>query len=159
MQSAFHNCPTIDGVMQSAGRQFAATGVSYDSGDGTAELRMDLAGAYPKEANLESWKRTIRLDRKRNEIEVADEYALKQPGREIVLTLMTPRRVTQEAGTLSLEGKVRVAYDAGLSPSVEEIKLEDQRLRGVWGERVYRILLRAASPGQKGKWSLRISQG
>lgn len=159
MQSAFHNCPTIDGVMQSAGRQFAAAGVSYDTSDGTAELRMDLAGAYPKEANLESWKRTVRLDRKRNEIEVADEYALKQPAREITLTLMTPCRVTQEPGALSLEGKVRVAYDAALSPSVEEIKLDDQRLRGVWGDRVYRILLRTASPGKTGKWSLKITQG
>src|SRR6185369_12944547 len=31
MQSAYHNLPTIDGVMQGAGRQFAARSVSYAS--------------------------------------------------------------------------------------------------------------------------------
>ena len=39
MQSAYHNCPTIDGVMQSAGPQFAATEVSYHADDHAAELQ------------------------------------------------------------------------------------------------------------------------
>src|SRR5579872_3323382 len=56
MQSAYHNCPTIDGVMQAAGRQFAASEVAYQAGDAKAEFRLNLAKAYPKEANLETWK-------------------------------------------------------------------------------------------------------
>ena len=32
MQSAYHNCPTIDGVMQAAGREFAASDVKYQRG-------------------------------------------------------------------------------------------------------------------------------
>lgn len=158
MQSAFHNCPTIDGVMQSAGRQFAATAVSYKADDAVAELRMDLAAAYPKEANLNRWQRTIWFDRVSNKVEIADDYSLKQPAKEITLTLMTPCHVTQEAGALSLDGKVRVGYDSALSPVVEEIQLQDDRLRGVWGESIYRILLRAANPAQAGKWTLRVSQ-
>jgi len=158
MQSAFHNCPTIDGVMQSAGREFAASDVHYRQDGQSAEIRMDLAGAYPKEANLESWKRTIRLDRARNQVEISDEYSLNRAANEITLTLMTPCRVTQQTGTLVLENRARVDYDPSLTPSVEEIKLDDARLHGVWGERVYRILLRAASPARQGKWTTRISQ-
>jgi hypothetical protein len=154
MQSAFHNCPTIDGVMQSAGRQFAAKAVAYQPG----ELQMDLAAAYPKEANLKSWQRSIRLDRENNRIEISDGYALTESAKEITLTLMTPCRVTQESGTLSLENKVRIAYDPALTPMVEEIKLEDERLRSVWGEHVYRILLRASNPPKSAKWSLQITQ-
>ncbi len=30
---------------------------------GAAELSVDLAGAYPAEAGIRSWHRTIRLDR------------------------------------------------------------------------------------------------
>ena len=158
MQSAFHNCPTIGGVMQSAGRRFAASAVRCRQGDETAELSMDIAPAYPSEANLESWKRSVRLDRARNQVEVTDEYSLKQTPKEIALTLMTPCRVSHQPGALSLEGRVRIAHDASLAPSVEEIKLDDPRLRGVWGERIYRVLLRAASPARQGQWSMRITQ-
>jgi hypothetical protein len=158
MQSAFHNCPTIDGVLQSPGRQFAASSVACHQDDHTAELRMDIAQAYPKNTNLESWKRSIRLDRARNQVEVADEYSLNLAAKEITLTLMTPCRVDQQPGTLRLEDRARIAYDPALSASVEEIKVEDGRLRAVWGERLYRILLRAANPPRQGRWAVRISQ-
>ncbi len=163
MQSAYHNCPTIDGVMQAAGRQYAASDVACRSTDAMAEFRLDLANAYPKEANLESWKRALRLDRVKNEIEIADAYALKKGAQVITLTLMTPCRVTQEGpGKLSLAvasgNKVSVSYDAALTPTVEEVRLEDANLRAVWGERLYRILLRAERPPQRATWTTRITQ-
>ncbi len=158
MQSAFHNCPTIDGLMQSPGRQYAASAVSCRQDGDAAELRMDIAGAYPKSANIESWKRIVRLDRKGNHVEVTDEYSLNQPAKEITLTLMTPCRVNQQPGSLRLEDRAQVAYDPALTGSIEEIKLDDPRLRSVWGERIYRIVLRAANPPRQGKWSMRFSQ-
>ncbi len=159
MQSAFHNCPTIDGVMQSAGRQFAAAEVAYRADDNVAELRSNLAPAYPKQANLERWSRSVRLDRGRNEILLVDDYALQSAAKVITLTLMTPCRVTQPGpGTLSLEGTVQIAYDAALTPSVEEIELEDGQLRNAWGDRLYRILLKAENPALRGKWTTRIGQ-
>jgi hypothetical protein len=164
MQSAYHNCPTIDGVMQSAGRQFAASEVSCRSSDVSAEFRLNIAGAYPKEANLENWRRTLRLDRMHNHIELTDDYALKQPAKEITLTLMTCCGVTAEApGRLSLAvasgNAVKVLYDAKtFTPAIEEIRVEDARLRGTWGERLFRILLRAGNPPQRGSWTTRITQ-
>ena len=90
MQSAYHNCPTIDGVMQSAGRQFAATAVSYHADDRAAELHLNLAKAYPPPAHLAFWNRTLRLDRAGNAIEVVDDYRLTQTAKVITVTLMTP---------------------------------------------------------------------
>jgi hypothetical protein len=164
MQSAYHNCPTIDGVMQSAGREFAASDVGYHADDSAAEFRLNLATAYPKEANLESWKRTLRLNRAANEIEVADDYSLQKAAKLVTLTLMTPCRVTQEGpGRLSLAvasgNTVEVLYDgAAFTPVVEEIRLEDARLRSTWGERLYRILLRAANPAPRARFATRIVQ-
>ena len=164
MQSAYHNCPTIDGVMQSAGRQFAASDVRYRADDNAAELRLNLAKAYPPEAHLEAWNRTLRLNRARNEIEVTDDYVLRQPAKNITLTLMTPCAVdTGTPGRLSLAmpgGRaVLVDYDGrALKPAVEEIRLEDARLRGAWGDRLFRILLRADGPPAKASWALRIAQ-
>jgi hypothetical protein len=50
MQSAYHNCPTIDGVMQSAGRRFAASDVRYHADNNTAEFHLNIATACPPEA-------------------------------------------------------------------------------------------------------------
>ena len=162
MQSAFHNCPTIDGIMQSAGRQFAARDVRYQADGNTAEFRLDLAAAYPAEAHIESWNRTLRLDRARNEIQVLDEYALRQPAKVITLTLMTPSAAsTATRGEIVLPidaGKpVRIHYDSrALTPSVEEMRLEDPQLRRTWGDRLFRILLRATAPPAKSAWAMRI---
>ena len=82
--------------MQAAGREFAASDVAYRSDAAAAEFRLNLAHAYPKEANLEAWNRTLRLDRARNEIEIVDDWRLKRAARAITLTLMTPCQVTQK---------------------------------------------------------------
>jgi hypothetical protein len=162
MQSAYHNCPTINGVMQSAGRQFAASEVRYKADDNTAEFHLNLAEAYPAEAHVQPWNRTLRLNRSSNEVELLDEYVLQQPAKTISLTFMTPCTVkVGTPGELSLampDGmSVRIQYDAhALAPSVEEIRLEDPHLRQSWGERLFRILLRAQEPPLRASWRTRI---
>ena len=164
MQSAYHNCPTIDGVMQAAGRQFAASDVNYRSTEDDAEFRLNIAKAYPPEAHLDSWIRTLRLTRSTNMIEVTEDYVVKQAPKEITLTFMTPCRVdASTAGQLSLAVNsakpVHIQFDSAVfQPSVEEVPIEDARLRGTWGDRLYRIRLRATAPPAKGKWTLRIGQ-
>ncbi|MGC2659576.1 MAG: heparinase II/III family protein [Bryobacteraceae bacterium] len=164
MQSAYHNCPTINGIMQSAGRQFAARDVRYHADDNTAEFYLDVAAAYPAEAQVEHWNRTLRLDRTKSEVELLDEYALRQTNGATTLTLMTPCVVSVVApGELSLNmpsGKpVRVSFDAhALVPKVEEIKLEDARLRQSWGDRLFRITLRAEAPPSKASWVTRFTR-
>ena len=97
MQSAYHNLPTIDGVMQSPGRQFAARDVRYEANDDHAQLQLDIAGAYPKQANVKSWVRTIRLNRGKD-IAITENYTLDKPAKEITLTLLTPCKVERAAG-------------------------------------------------------------
>jgi hypothetical protein len=54
---------------------------------------------------------------------------------------------------------VNVSYDAAVfQPKVEEIRLEDGRLRSSWGERIFRVLLRAENPPRGARWTLRLSQ-
>jgi hypothetical protein len=158
MQSAYHNVPTIGAVMQAAGREFEATGAEYRSGDTAAEFSLDIAKAYPAEAGLKSWRRRLRLDRARNELEIRDTYSMTKPAPHISLTLMTPANVaTSTAGTLDL-GLVRVHYDAAaLTPRIEEIKIDDARLLRTWGERLHRILLVADRPPATGEFIVRIA--
>ena len=165
MQSAYHNLPTIDGVMQSPGREFAAKNVRYDADEEHAQLQLDIAGAYPRQANLQSWTRTIRLQRGRGII-VTEEYALKEPAKEITLSLMTPCQVqVQKDGRLLLEAAngaepaaaVQVLYDSGkLKAVLETIPVEDARLRSVWPAQMTRILLKAEKPALQDTWTVRI---
>jgi hypothetical protein len=159
MQSAFHNCPTIGGVMQMPGRQFAASEVTHEADDKVAQLAMNIEHAYPPEAGLKSWRRTFRFDRAQNEIEIRDRYALNKAAGDITLTLMSPcRAVENSPGELTLQpAGVRVSFDAkALHAATEEINITDGHLRSSWGDRLYRILLKCDKPPLEADWHLRI---
>jgi hypothetical protein len=167
MQSGFHNLPTVNGVMQSAGRKYAARDVACKTDDSAAEFSLDIAQAFPPEAGLRSWRRRLSLDRKRNEIELRDDYVLERETGPITQTLMTPCRILQsEPGTLTLEGavpfpsgKIRILFDPSVfAVKTEEIEIEDARLKESWGDRVFRILMARQKPGTSGTWTLRITQ-
>ncbi len=167
MRSAYHNLPTIGGVMQSPGGRFAAQSVRHDADDDHAALQLDIAGAYPEQAHLKSWLRTVRLNRGRN-VSVTEEYALEKPAGEITLSLMTPCRVKVHGdGRLRLETvgegeppvAVQVLYDgAKLRPTLETISIEDGRLGAVWPAQMTRILLKAEKPALQDAWTLRIER-
>jgi hypothetical protein len=158
MQSAYHNCPTVNGVMQGAGRAFASRDVGYRADDNAAEFSLDLALAYPREAGIEAWRRTLRLARTKNEIEVRDAWVLQKDGGNVSLTLMTATKPQIDGQQIRLNDGVRIAIPEMLEASVEEVPIEDARLKAVWGERVYRVLLTASGAGAKRETVLRISQ-
>jgi hypothetical protein len=158
MQSAWHNLPTIDGVMQAPGRRYAAREVSCRTGDRQAEFSLDIADAYPAEAGIVSWRRTLTLDRAANQVRLREQFRLSRTPRTLTLSLVTPGPVQVErAGRVRL-GPVAVEFDpAALAPKTEEVPLEDARLRQVWGGRLFRVLLADPAPARQGEWAVRIS--
>ena len=157
MQSAFHNLPTINGVMQEAGRKFAARNVTYKSNESYAQLTLDIAGAYPSEAGVDSWLRSIHLNRGK-EVIITDTYELTDAASNLTLTLMTSCEVTvDKPGLLTLKEVpveannqpfiIRIHYNANkLKVNLENIAIEDGRLKSLWGNRLTRILLRTDTP-------------
>jgi hypothetical protein len=161
MQSAFHNLPTINGVQQQAGRACQARDVSYRNDELSAELRLDIASAYPGTAGVKSWQRTLRLERGTSpEIQVVDEFSLSAPSTDLVLSLMSaqePRIV--DSDTVLLGDITLVFHGEGLQLlRVEHIALEDARLKGSWGDSLYRLLLQPDRPVRTGRWILRFSK-
>jgi hypothetical protein len=152
MQSGFHNLPTIGGIMQHAGKKYAAKEVFYHSEDKFAQLSMDIAGAYSPEAGLSTWKRTVCLKRG-SDITVTDSYHLLKPASELYLSLMTPCLVHQVT-----PGVLKLTDDNLMSPIEirferekwqffsENIPLTDKNLTSVWGEQLTRILLKTNHP-------------
>jgi hypothetical protein len=168
MQSAFHNCPTVNRVMQGAGRRFEAREVEYAEDDGKAEISMDIAAAYPPEARLRTWKRTFRLVRD-GEVVIEDRYALTGPVEDMFVTLMTPCGVEivrpgdlllVERGVAGPPAGVHLEYDSEkLSVTTEDIPIEDRGMKKDWGSGITRILLRAKSPSLQDQWRIRIPSG
>ena len=165
MQSGYHNLPTINGVMQHEGRQYEARDVTFHSDDDAAEFRGDIAAAYPAEARVQSWRRSVRLDRRANQLSVTDRYALNGPHGRIELNLMTPCVVSADgASGLMLSGgllgaaRVRLVVHAPVAPRfrIEEIPIEDARLKPVWGAMLRRIVAVWEDAGASGELRLEI---
>ncbi len=150
-QSDYHNDPTINGVMQKEGREFAASEVTYDSSSRRSEIRMDLSGAYPDSAAVERWMRSIALNRDERAIEVSDEYTLttlREPPRVNLITALPPEQIDSGRIRLSQQGydDVLVVFDSTAAVAkIEPIDLDDEHLRAQWGARLFRIVLSARS--------------
>ena len=166
MASAYHNLPTIGGVEEHAGPQYKATERKYSSNDDRATYSFDIAAAYPAEAGVKSWIRTVTLDRVRDIITVNEDFVLERAV-PVSLTVMTPREATVDASgrmTLKLaagEGRpCTLKYDgAEMEPKVETIKLTDGGLRQSWGNEIYRILLTSKQRVASGKWTYEFGPG
>jgi len=172
MQSGCHTLlPTVDGVMQAPGRSFAARDVVYSFGEDAAQLSLDLASAYPPEAQLKAWQRVIKLNRG-VDVEVTDTYELAESVSEIVLGVLTPCTVELGAGEVRFvaaefgpggvtrtTGAATLAYPAAVTDvSVERVPITDTRLGGVWGDHLNRVLFEVAEPPQQGSWTWRIAR-
>jgi hypothetical protein len=154
-QSAYHNLPTIGTIQQGVGSAYRATDLHYMADGGVASLEMNLAKAYPAEANLRVWTRRVELDRKKTQVEIHDRFALRsEKPTEITWSLMTCRPVKVEEGKLRFtprpedhSAEVTLDYDSTLlTVNVETMRLTNEGLVGAWGPTMYRVLLKTRQP-------------
>lgn len=155
MQSAFHNLPTIGGAMQHEGRQYKARVLGYDKSDTASSLRVDLAPAYPKDAGVQSWKRTVALDRAAHRVRVDEEFRLAK-AEPVMLTFMCAHEAVVEKNGVRV-GDVLLGFDPStLEATVERIALTDPSLKHAWGDAVWRVLLKSKGDVARGKWSMEM---
>src|SRR6185312_15887274 len=155
MQSAFHNLPTIGGVMQHEGDAFQATGVRYEGGERT-KVTANLATAYPKDAGVARWDRTLTLDRGARKVELVEEFKLTREA-PVSLSFMCAKEPVVSASGVTVGGVV-LGFDAAmLKATVEKIALTDAGLKHSWGDAVWRLLLTSSAPVSKGSWKLEMS--
>ncbi|MGV3503392.1 MAG: heparinase II/III domain-containing protein [Adhaeribacter sp.] len=155
--SDYHNTPTVNGLTQKPGGQYKARQLRHQAGKSFASLSLDLAGAYPAEAGIQSWQRTVRLNRGKN-VQVTDHISLQQ-AQSLTQHLMTcyPAEV-RKPGELVIyykpkQGPARefvIRYNPRqMQPTVEKVKLEHKEDQGVeqkWGDSIYRINFRVTAP-------------
>ncbi|MBX5166264.1 MULTISPECIES: heparinase II/III family protein [unclassified Rhizobium] len=142
MQSAFHNLPTFAGVMQSAGEALGARNVEVGYDEQSARISLDISGAYPAEAQLHSYRRVVSLLRGRH-VEIVDTY---DGGKPAILSLMTCLAPTVTSDRIDLADLGSIFADGSGPIEIDEIDVDDIRLRAAWPEKIYR--LRLSFPGR-----------
>jgi len=123
-----------------------------------------LPECTPREAKVQSWNRTVRLNRNRN-VTLTDVYQIKSEGEQIVQNIMTiiPVKIIKP-GLLELEIEQTKAIKLSYNPDQLEAKIEKVELglpedKGVirkWGDMIYRIQLINNKPGSKGNFTFKI---
>ncbi|MFQ8704286.1 MAG: heparinase, partial [Eisenbergiella sp.] len=150
MQSAWHNLPSFDGVMQKDGEHYHAADVSYSLED--SSISMDIAPAYPSGSPVASYRRRARLY-KEEKIHITDTFSFRDDmPHQVVLSLITyekPQIISElsERQEISIpsaaDGKdpARLFLSGGRVAAIEEIPITDARLAIAWKHPLYRILI------------------
>ena len=135
MQSGYHNLPQINGTDQKDGKDFSAKVVNHKDG----QLTLDIAGAYPADAAVKSWKRTVAANK--SGVIVTEDYELSQYVAPSRLMLMTTRS----------DALQHISYNPSqLEATIEDISSQlDPLLQGMWGKEMYRITLTVKSTNTK----------
>ena len=135
MQSGYHNLPQINGIDQKDGKQYAAKVIGHKDG----QLTLDIAGAYPVEAAVKSWKRTVTV--MKSGVSITEDYELSEYRRPTRLMLMT----------IDPDALQHIHFDASqLTATVEDISDKlDPLLQRMWGPQMYRIILTVKATSTK----------
>lgn len=165
--SAYHNLPLINGFQQSEGRKYAASDVEYATKGNISKLALELAKAYPEEAGIISWRRTVEMNRAKG-IEVTDKYLMRDPLKSLSQFFMTVCDADiATPGVIRFRlpdsSYVTLSYDAvAWKISKEKIELttpEDKGMISSWaGKDIYRIMLQSTASNKKGtiRYSIRL---
>lgn len=137
MQSQYHNLPQINGFNQKDGKEYAVKVISQKDG----QLTLDIAGAYPAEAAVRSWKRTVSA--MKSGISVTEDYELNSYSEPVRLMFIA----------LSTDALQHLHFDKSLfDVAIEDISDKlDPLLQGMWGKQMYRIVLTIKSTKTKNK--------
>ncbi len=157
MQSDYHNVPMINGFAQKDGWDFRAADVSFD--EVNRKFSLNIAGAYPRDAQIDHWIRSYQLGE--NQVTIEDHFRVNEawaPNQLNFLTWAKPD-ITKpgEVNLVREDTAIRLVYDAGgFTPEVTLIKLDDPRLSRVWGNVVFRLSLHAKTTSETDKYSYRL---
>ena len=158
-RSCYHNTAIIGENDQLPGKEFAAKDVAFVDDGERAAFSLDMADAYGVFSHLDSYKRSVTLDRQNSEIVIEDEAALSDDI-AVTLPLLCACEARLAPGEVQLRGKaglLRISYDsAALSVKSEDIPLNDPSLRTSWQrDRLFRLLFTSA-PKSRHRIKLRI---
>jgi hypothetical protein len=141
-RSLGHNVPLINGCEQARGKEFGATEFRRQESRGAVGVAMELAGAYPAEAQLDSLERTVVLEREGlGRVELTDEVAFSRTEHAYELPLYSEGHFEAAGGAAAVARgsgtALRVEWDNDvLVGEIQEVPHGDRALAHRMGETV-----------------------
>lgn len=159
LTSLAHNLPSIDGVGQGAGTEFAAREMKFADDGERIRLELDLAGAYPAAASLEQLIRVFEFDRKSGVLAVSDRW---RASRAVTLEsrFFTPATVKFDGFRTAQLKRNNVSLRAELrAPEAVRLTLGKRQLvdcfaRRSWGDAIVELVVNGA--GSAGEYRMRF---
>ena len=144
MQSDYHNLPTINGSMQMNGAEYHATEVSHSFTEDGGKISMDIAKAYPSDAHIEKYTRSVVLSD--FGLKITDTWSFDDSeNHSVILNFITydkPVRSTDAPDTLLIGELASLSLPSGYlsgNVQIEELAITDPRLMQCWKHSLYRI--------------------
>jgi hypothetical protein len=145
MCSEYHNCATFNDVAEKAGSQACSSDTVYDPK--TGKMTLNLATAYPAEANIDTYTRSAELAN--SCITIVDDVVLKDEGKVMFSYLVRVKPEEVGEGYFKIENRT-VSYDKDLEYAIEELDKTWPEVAGIPGgwdaEVLYRITLTDKNP-------------
>lgn len=147
--SEYHNLPKVNGYNQHEGREFCAKDVDYRTNEETTYFSLDISDAYEADAGIETWVRTIELDKKKHWISVTEAYELNRAG-SVVLNFLSAAEVKPEEHGLrfTADNGAELFMEIDLSRfdvNQDTVSLEDRIQKNSW-TRLYRVRMTLKQP-------------
>jgi hypothetical protein len=160
MRSCYHNVPTVNGFDQLPGGARKAADASFADDGRTARFSLDMAGAYPPEAGLKTYRRECTLDRGK-EFTLTDAWSLTELKTPLALNLLCYEAPEISKAGVLLNGLVVMEFDnTRFTPELEPVSLADAKLYKNWQkDKLYRLRLIDNRKEPEGKACLRFKPG
>jgi len=157
MRSNYHNLPAINGVEQAHGREYRASDIEFDAQ--SRAFSVDISRAYPKEANVDYWKRRYQLTD--NGLTINDQFSLNAATQPNIVYFMLWGAVDlSERGQVAItveDKQLILDYDEKqFEVHLDRIALDDPRLSSVWGKELNRLAFKAKSQEKQAAYAFKI---
>jgi len=135
MQSLYHNVCNFGSIGQEAGKEYRATDIKEPY---AASISMHLEKAYPTEAKVNSYVRSVLFDKEKEIISVREDTDGELPS---VLTLMTRNKPLERQDGNYLVGGACLTFYGNHRETIETIPVTDERLKEAWPDTIYRLMV------------------
>ena len=136
VRAAYHNLPLVGGTEQAPGQNYAAREVRCLP-DG---LSLEIAGAYPAEAELLSCRRILKLTEEG--LVLTDRIVTKVP-KPVTWVFILREKPALSPG-LAASGSLALRFPEALAPALEEIPVTDSRMARNFPGSLWRLMLSSA---------------
>ena len=116
-----HSVPSVNGISPVKGFG-GAKDLEARFEDAFTYLLVNLAPAFPKEAGVQSWQRTVMLSPHETRVRIIEAYELSAPAEEIRMRFVTPVRPERNTENSLRIGKAVFSWEVGLNAEIEKLE-------------------------------------